>query len=120
MTVDLEELKQKAALKELLESRESETEEVITAFLVVQNKQGQWTAYSEFADKDLSQDRTATLDDMIGGCANVQVGAQIQQTGMATVMMMEQRAMAMQQQMLQQQEAQRALAGLDLSKLRNN
>ena len=115
MTIDLEELqKQKAA--ELLEN--SGVEEVTTAFLVVQDSKGQWAAYAEFADKDLSMARTATLDDIVGGCANVQIGCQTQQAAIATVVMMEQRAAQMQYQMQQQQDMQRAASLIDPNKLR--
>lgn len=117
MTIDLEELqKQRAA--ELLAEKESQTEEVTTAFLVVQNKDGQWAAYADFADKDLVMDRSATLDDIMGGCENVKVGCQIQQSAIATIMLMEQRAAQMQHQMMQQQEAQRVASLIDPSKLR--
>jgi hypothetical protein len=116
MTIDLEELqKQKAA--ELMENSQ-ESEEVTTAFLIVQGTDGQWAAYAEFADKDLSMLRNATMDDIIGGCTNVMVGCQNQQTAISTVIMMEQRAAQMQQQIMQQQEAQRISSLIDPKKLR--
>jgi hypothetical protein len=54
----------------------------------------------------------------MGGCENVKVGCQTQQTAISTVIMMEQRAAMMQQQMMQQQEAQRISSLIDPSKLR--
>ena len=117
MTIDLEELqKQKAA--ELLAERDSQTEEVTTAFLIVQNTDGQWAAYADFADKDLSMDRQATLDDIIGGCENVKIGCQTQQQAISTIIMMEQRAAQMQYQMQAQQDAQRVASLIDPNKLR--
>ena len=117
MTLDLEELqKQKAA--ELLAERDSSDDEVTTAFLLVQKTDGQWAAYADFADMNLAMDRQATLDDIIGGCENVKIGCQIQQSAISTVIMMEQRAAMMQQQMMQQQEAQRISSLIDPNKLR--
>jgi len=117
MTIDLEELQKKQAA-ELLADRDSGAEEVTTAFLIVQNKDGQWSAYADFAGMDVEMDRQATLDDIIGGCENVKVGCQTQQTAISTVIMMEQRAAMMQQQMMQQQEAQRISSLIDPNKLR--
>lgn len=117
MTIDLEELqKQKAA--ELLAEREAQVEEVTTAFLIVQNQDGQWAAYADFADKDLTMDRQATLDDIIGGCENVKIGCQVQQSAISAVIMMEQRAAQMQMQLARQQEAQKVASMIDPSKLR--
>lgn len=118
MTIDLEELQMKKAAELLANSDVQNEEEVTTAFLIVQNTDGQWAAYADFADKDLTMDRQATLDDIIGGCENVKVGCQTQQTAISTVIMMEQRAAMMQQQMMQQQEAQRISSLIDPSKLR--
>lgn len=117
MTINLEELQMKQAA-ELLAQNDAGAEEVTTAFLLVQNTDGQWAAYADFADKDLTMDRQATLDDIIGGCENVKIGCQTQQTAISTVIMMEQRAAMMQQQMMQQQEAQRISSLIDPSKLR--
>lgn len=117
MTINLEALQIKKAT-ELLTEKESEVEEVTTAFLIVQDTNGQWAAYADFADKDLTLDRQATLDDIIGGCENVKMGCQTQQTAISTVIMMEQRAAMMQQQIMQQQEAQRISSLIDPSKLR--
>lgn len=117
MTIDLEELQKKQAA-ELLAENNSEAEEVTTAFLIVQGSNGQWAAYADFADKDLSLERSATLDDIIGGCENVKVGCQTQQAAISTVIMMEQRAAQMQQQMMQQQEAARVASLIDPNKLR--
>lgn len=115
MTIDLEELqKQKAA--EL--TTDTGVEEVTTAFLIVLNNDGQWAAYADFADKDLSLNRAATVDDIIGGCENVKVGCQTQQVAISTVVMMEQRAAMMQQQLAQQRDVQRAASLIDPSKLR--
>jgi hypothetical protein len=58
------------------------------------------------------------MDDIVGGCANVQIGCQVQQTGMATMIMMEQRAMQMQQLAQQQQDANRVASLIDPKKLR--
>jgi len=115
MTLDLEELQKKQAAELLAEDN---VEEVTTAFLIVQDSNGQWAAYADYADKDLSMDRQATLDDIIGGCENVKIGAQTQQTAISTIIMMEQRAAQMQQQMMQQQEAQRISSLIDPNKLR--
>lgn len=117
MTIDLEEL-QKQKAEELIAERNNGGEEVTTAFLIVQNTDGQWAAYADFADKNLAMDRQATLDDIIGGCENVKVGCQVQQSAISTVIMMEQRAAMMQQQMMQQQEAQRISSLIDPNKLR--
>lgn len=115
MTIDLEELqKQRAA--EL--TTDTGAEEVATAFLIVLNNDGQWAAYADFADKDLSMSRTATVDDIIGGCENVKVGCHTQQVAISTVVMMEQRAAMMQQQMAQQRETQRVSSLIDPNKLR--
>lgn len=117
MTIDLEELqKQKAA--ELLAERDAAVEEVTTAFLIVQNQDGQWAAYADFADKDLTMDRQATLDDIIGGCENVKIGCQVQQSAISAVIMMEQRAAQMQMQMARQQEANKVASLIDPNKLR--
>jgi len=118
MTIDLDELRQKKAFEELAASRESSAEEVTTAFLVVQSKDGQWAAYHDFADLELDMRHAATFDDMIGGCENIKIGCQIQQTGMATMIVMEQRAAQMQQQLAQQQEANRVASLIDPKKLR--
>lgn len=117
MTINLEELQKKQAA-ELLAQNDSEAEEVTTAFLIVQDSNGQWAAYADFADKDLSMNRQATLDDIIGGCENVKMGCQTQQSAISTIIMMEQRAAQMQQQMMQQQEAQRISSLIDPNKLR--
>lgn len=114
--IDLEDIKNK--LSELSDP-EPEPTQVTTAFLVVQNPDGQWAAFSEFSDLDLKQDRIATFDDIVGGCANVTLGCQIQQTALNTIVMMEQRAQQMQQQMRAQAESQRVASLLDPSKLRN-
>jgi len=118
MTIDLEELAQKKKFEDLMAERENTSEQVTTAFLVVQGTDGQWTAYSEYMDKDLSLLRSASMDDIVGGCSNVVMGCQIQQSAVATMITMEQRAMQMQHQMRQQQEAQQALSLIDPSKLR--
>jgi hypothetical protein len=110
MTIDLEELQKKQAA-ELLAGNDAGAEEVITAFLVVQDTNGQWAAYADFADRDLSMERTSTMDDIVGGC-------QVQQSAMSTVIMMEQRAAQMQFQMQQQQEASRVASLIDPNKLR--
>jgi hypothetical protein len=115
MTIDLEEL-QKQKASELL--GDVQGEEVTTAFLVVQGKDGQWAAYADFADKDLSMDRQATIDDIIGGCEIVKSGCQTQQQAISTIIMMEQRAAQMQFQMKQQADANRVASLIDPNKLR--
>lgn len=117
MTIDLEELQKKQAA-ELIAENGSVEEEVTTAFLLVQDTNGQWAAYADFADKQLAMDRQATLDDIIGGCENVKIGCQVQQSAISTVIMMEQRAAQMQHQMMQQQEASRVASLIDPNKLR--
>jgi hypothetical protein len=122
MTIDLEELRQKKAFEELQAkeaNQPSSSTPVITAFLVVQDKSGQWLAFHDYDNHDIEPDRAASLDDMIGGCSAVISGCQVHQTAMSTVMMMQQQAQAMQQQMLQQQQAQKAASLIDPSKLRN-
>lgn len=114
MTVDLEEIKQKLDSLEV----STDTEKVTTAFLIVQDTNGQWAAYAEFAHLDLDQDRIATFDDIVGGCSNVMMGCQVQQTALATMLNMEQRAAQVQQQMRAQQEAQRVSSLIDPTKLR--
>jgi F420-0:gamma-glutamyl ligase len=119
MAIDLEELRQKKAFEELQAERTEEpTTEVTTAFLVVQGLDGQWTAMHDFAGKEFTLQRDAIMDDIVGGCSNIMVGAQVQQTGVATVILMEQRAHQMQQQMIQQQQMQHAASLIDPSKLR--
>lgn len=115
MTINLEDLqKQKAA--ELL--GEKEAEEVTTAFMVVQNADGQWAAYAEFDEMDITMQRKATMDDIVGGCENVKNGCLVQQSAISTIIMMEQRAAQMQYQMQQQSEAQRVASLIDPNKLR--
>ncbi len=63
-------------------------------------------------------ERQATLDDIIGGCENVKIGCQVQQSAISTIVMMEQRAAQMQYQMQQQQEAAKVASLIDPSKLR--
>lgn len=115
MTIDLEELQKKKAA-ELLGDQEGH--EAITAFMVVQNADGQWIAYAEFDDMDITMQRKATMDDIVGGCENVKTGCIVQQSAISTVIMMEQRAAMMQQQMMQQQEAARVASLIDPNKLR--
>jgi len=113
--VDLEDIKNR--LNELSDVEEEATV-VTTAFLVVQGSDGQWAAFSEFDDLNLKQDRIATFDDIVGGCANVTIGCQVQQTALNTMVMMEQRAQQMQQQMRAQQEANKVASLIDPTKLR--
>lgn len=117
--IDLDDIKSK--LNELKDNipPEPESTPVTTAFLVVQQPDGQWAAFAEFADVDIKQDRLATFDDIVGGCSNVILGCQINQTAMQTIVMMEQRAQQVQQQMRAQAESQRVASLLDPSKLRN-
>lgn len=119
MTIDLEELRKQKALEEILASQEQASQEVTTAFLVVQDTKGQWAAYADYQGLEINAQRQASLDDIVGGCANTIMGCQVQQTGISTVIMMEQRAQQMQQQMLQQQSANRAASLIDPSKLRS-
>lgn len=115
MAIDLSEIQQ----QKLAELQANSGQEAVTAFLVYQTDEGQWVADVDFKDKDLSMTRTATFDDIIAGCANIQAGATVQQTAMMTLHLMDQRAQMMQQQMQQQQEAQRVASLIDPSKLRS-
>jgi hypothetical protein len=109
MTIDLEELRQKKAA-EALEAERKETQPegrpVTTAFLVVQDTNGQWTALHDWSSFELAPERAATIDDIIGGSAAIQTGAQAQITAFQTVSMMQQQAHAMQQAYQNQQIAQ--------------
>lgn len=120
MTIDLEELRQKAAFEALQEERGTDEPNATVAFLVVQDTNGQWAAFHDYADREIISERAATLDDIIGGSSAVLSGAQSQQTAISTVLMMEQRAAQMQQHIMQQQEAQRVASLIDPKKLRNN
>lgn len=109
MTIDLEELRQKKAAEALEAERQESAPEgrpVTTAFLIVQDVNGQWTALHDWSTLDLAPERGATLDDIIGGTAAIQTGCQAQQTAFQTVMMMQQQAQAMQRAMQDQQIAQ--------------
>lgn len=119
MTIDLEELRQKKAAEELAAQRaetEAEGRPVITAFTVVQDTTGQWTALPYDQVPELALERVAVLDDMIGGCSSILTGCTAQQTAFQTVVMMQQQAQAMQQQMANQ----RIASQIDPSKLRTN
>jgi uncharacterized protein with beta-barrel porin domain len=116
MAIDLSEL-QKKNLQEL--EAETDKNAVVTAFLITQTPEGQWVAHVDFKDMDLTMDRVATFDDIVAGAANIQAGATVQQTAMMTLHLMDQRAQMMQQQMLQQQDAQRAASLIDPTKLRS-
>lgn len=94
-------------------------EPVITAFLVFQSPEGQWIATADYSDKILNPDRQATFDDIVGGCAAVQQGCAVQQTALATLQFMEQRALAAQHAMKEQQKAAKIAGLIDPSKLRN-
>lgn len=98
--------------------------EVITAFLVIQTPNGQWSATSDFSQR-LSLQRAATVDDFIAGSENVKVGCTAQQNAVATMIMMEQRAQqiaqqqaALAQQKAAQAETDRIALALDPRKLR--
>lgn len=93
-------------------------EEVTTAFLVYQTTEGQWVAEANYSEKNFTLQRQAVLDDFIGGTSAVHAGASAQQTAMFTMLHMDQRARAVQQQMQQQQEASRISQLIDPSKLR--
>lgn len=118
MTIDLEELRQKQAFEELMAEKDDTQKAVTTAFLIVQDSNGQWSAYHDYESLSLAVERQATFDDIVGGCENVKLGCQIQQTSMNTMIVMEQRAQAMQQQMIQQQEANKVASLIDPKKLR--
>lgn len=92
---------------------------VTTAFLVYQTPEGQWAAEHDIEGKSFDLVRTATLDDVIAGAAAVHAGAAGQQTAMQTIMLMDQRARAIQEMALKQQEAQKISSLLDPKKLRN-
>jgi hypothetical protein len=118
MTIDLEEMRQKKAFEEAEANKLSEAQPVTTAFLVVQDENGQWTALAEYEDKDFELSRRATFDDMVGGCANITMGCQVQQSAVATMIMMEQRAQQMQMFARQQAETQAVASLIDPKKLR--
>lgn len=118
MTIDLEELRQKAAFENLNESNTQEENTVNTAFLVVQDINGQWFAFHEYEGNEMVPQRPATIDDIVGGCAAVMAGCQIQQTAIATVSMMNQQMAAMQQRLAAQQDASRVASLIDPTKLR--
>jgi|SRR5690242_268119 len=94
-------------------------EAVTTAFLIYQTPEGQWIATSDYEEKKLNLERRATYDDIVGGCAAVGQGCSVQQSAIAVVQFMEQRAMAAQQAMMQQQQAAQTAKLIDPSKLRN-
>lgn len=87
---------------------------VQTAFLVVLHPNGQWSAHAEYDELDYVPERKAHMDDFVAGAANISMSCQVQQAAMHTMIMMNQQAQAMQQQM----EAQKIAQGLDLSHLR--
>lgn len=91
---------------------------VTTAFIVYQTPEGQWTA-SATLDMELNPERQATLDDIVSGTSTVKAGAVAQQTAMTTIVAMNQQAQAMQQHMLQQQEAAKVANLIDPRKMRN-
>jgi DNA uptake protein ComE-like DNA-binding protein len=103
----------------LAELMEKIGEDVATAFLVYQTLDGSWTATADFQDKNLNLERKATFDDIVGGASAVQAGCIAQQSAMHTVMLMEQRAAAMQQYAREQAESQKVSQLIDPSKLRN-
>lgn len=99
------------------EAEASEVEEVTTAFLVVLHKSGQWSAHADL-DVAIVPERQAHFDDFVGGSANVQQSCMVQQAAMHTMVLMNQQAQAVQQRMLQEQEAQRVSSLIDPKKLR--
>lgn len=106
-------------LKTLDELMAETGEHAVTAFLVYQNAEGQWICTADYEGKNFNLDRQATFDDIVGGCAAVQQGCQVQQTALATLQFMEQRALAAQQMMAQQQAAAQTAKLIDPTKLRN-
>ena|SRR5215831_16667915 len=108
---------QNAAFEELMAQKSGDP--VTTAFLVVQTPEGQWQAHADYSGMDIILDRSATLDDIIGGCAAVQAGATSQQTAFHTVVQMQQHAAVMQRKLQEQQEAAKISQLLDTSKLRS-
>lgn len=94
-----------------------EVEEVTTAFLVVLHKSGQWSAHADL-DVPIVPERQAHFDDFVGGSANVSQSCMVQQAAMHTMVLMNQQAQAVQQRMLQEQEAQRVSSLIDPKKLR--
>lgn len=114
--IDLEELRQKKALEELQAEKAAEPQEgtpVVTAFLIAQQENGQWVALADYTAVDLVPERTAILDDILGGCAAVVAGCQAQQTATTLAMMMNQQAAQLRAQM----DSQRIASQLDMSKL---
>jgi hypothetical protein len=116
--IDLEELRQKKAFEEAEANKVTDSFPVTTAFLVVQDKNGQWTAMANYEDRDFTLERRATFDDMVGGCANITMGCQVQQSSVATMILMEQKAQQMQMFAQQQAESQRVASLIDPKKLR--
>jgi len=105
---------QKTTLEELSEGTADAPTPVQTAFLVVLHDNGQWSAHADYNEIDVAPKRKAHMDDFVAGAANISMSCQIQQSAMHTLLMMNQQAQAMQQQM----EAQKIAQGLDLSHLR--
>lgn len=106
---------QMTTLEELAAQAPQETgQPVITAFMVVQHENGQWSAHADFEELDLVPQRKAHMDDFVSGAANVTASCMVQQSAMHTLIAMNQQAQAIQSQM----EAQKIAQGLDLSHLK--
>lgn len=101
-------------LNDLAQASEATGTAVQTAFLVVLHDTGQWSAHADYEDLDYIPARKAHMDDFVAGAANISMSCQVQQSAMHTMIMMNQQAQAIQQQM----EAQKIAKGLDLSHLR--
>lgn len=101
-----EELEQQQ-MEAFKESQGAVPTEVVTAFLIMQHPNGQWDARADFS-LPLALQRAATLDDFVAGCENVKLGAQIRQTAISTMIMMEERANQMSQRMQEEAERKRA------------
>lgn len=106
---------QLTTLEELAAGAAEEAPEPVTvAFLVVQHKNGQWSAHSDWEELNIEAERKAHMDDFVAGAANVTASCMVQQSAMHTLIAMNQQAQAIQSQM----EAQKIAQGLDLSHLK--
>lgn len=94
-------LEVQALVSEDAEAAPSDATRVLTAFVVYIGHDGHAVADSNL-DRVFDVDRTATLNDMWIGAATVQRDIQESSTAQRTLVMMDQRAQALQAQMMQQ------------------
>lgn len=109
-------MEQAISLEELMAQRGSD---VHTAFTVYQTLEGQWVVTPEIGELNLTPERQATFDDIIGGSSAIVASCTAQQAAMTTLTIMEQRAAQQMQAMQQQQAASKVASLIDPSKLRN-